>query len=128
MPITAPPLKATESALLKLFLAASVVLWFANVATLIPKAPAKPLHIAPTIKDSATSVVPDDMFTQYKSAATVKTNIVKTLYSLTRKAVAPSRIAKPISCIFSFPGFWSDIHLLLINPNTTANKPDSGIK
>ena len=71
----------------------------------MPKAPAKPLHIAPTIKDSATSVVPDDMFTQYKSAATVKTNIVKTLYSLTRKAVAPSRIAKPISCIFSFPGF-----------------------
>ena len=73
-------------------------------------------------------MVLDDIFTQYKRAATVKTNIVKTLYSLTRNAVAPSRIAKPISCIFSFPGFCPDIHLLLINPNTTANKPDRGIK
>ena len=100
----------------------------ASVATRIPNAPAKPLQIAPTTKEKATSVVFDDILTQYNNAATVKTNTVNTLYSLTRKAVAPSRIAKPISCIFSFPGFCFEIQLLLINPNTTAKTPDNGIK
>ena len=127
MPITAPPLNATFSAELRPVLAASVVLWFARVATRIPSTPAKALHKAPTTKDKATHSVLLDKLIQYRSIATTRTKTAKTLYSLLRNAVAPSRIASPISCIFSLPGFCLLIQLLFHNANNTAAMPDNGI-
>ena len=68
------------------------------------------------------------MLTQYNKPATTTTKTESTLYSLTINAVAPSRIARPISCILSLPGFCLLIQLLFISPNKIAKTPDTGIK
>ncbi len=88
---------------------------FAAVATRIPKNPANPLQSAPTTKDTATKLVPCEALPQASKTATAITKIDKTLYSRARNAIAPSRTACPIACIFSFPGSCLLIHLDLIN-------------
>jgi len=95
IPITAPPEKATPSALLALSWAAFAVRTLALVATFIPIQPANTEQMAPKI--NATAVVgcmlslpgvtiPATTIT----AARAATNTASVTYSLFRNAIAPS--------------------------------------
>ena len=102
IPITEPPVKATFSASERLFRAAFVVLTLAAVATRIPIYPARADEIAPIIKDKATKrLLP--LLPRKRSIATASTNQAKTLYSLDRKAMAPSCMFLAMVVIVSFP-------------------------
>ena len=87
IPITAPPEKATFNALfIPDCLAAFAVLTFALVATLIPKYPANAENVAPIIKLIAVcQLIPTPRITNNTTV-----NIASALYSLDRKAIAPS--------------------------------------
>ncbi len=103
MPMTVPPEKATWRAAGSPCRAAWVVRMLDAVATFIPKNPDRPEQNAPTTKDTATRRT-GPLLPKARSAATTRTNTDRTLYSRERKAMAPSRTAAPISCIFSVPG------------------------
>ncbi len=101
--MTVPPEKATARASFSPLRAPLVVRLLAAVAIRMPKKPANPEHRAPTPNETATSFTFPSL-KMANSAATARTKINSTLYSRARKAMAPSRTARPISCIFSVPG------------------------
>ena len=89
IPITEPPEKATFNALFIPFsIAALAVLTLALVATFIPKYPARAENTAPTKKDTAVCQFMPIISTIKRTT----TNIDNALYSLFKKAMAPSSI------------------------------------
>ena len=86
IPITAPAGKAIERALLKLFEAACAVLVLALVAICIPIYPAQIEHNAPIMKAKAVFLA----IKKNRITAKIRTKIEIHLYSLCKKAIAPS--------------------------------------
>ena len=100
IPITAPPEKATERAPdIPDSLAALAVLTLAFVATFIPKNPAKVEKAAPIRKHTPVKrLIPN-----VNTANNTKTKTMRVLYSLIKKAIAPSCMKDEISFILSVP-------------------------
>jgi hypothetical protein len=92
IPITVPPVNATESAFTSEVRAAAVVLTLARVATRIPKKPASPEQLAPTMKETPTRAVPRVQFATASRTATTRTKMASVEYSRRRNAIAPSRM------------------------------------
>ena len=105
-PVTEPPLNAMPSAALMPFDAACAVRTFARTVTHMPTQPARADPIVPIRKPIAVHLPINNKRTIKSTAATIAT----VLYSLVRKAIAPSLIAFEISCIFAFPGSCFETH------------------
>ena len=106
IPITPPLENAIIKPLLRLFFVPSAVLAFDIVATRIPMFPATAENIAPITKANAVPqcmLLPSKNDAANKSPATMTTKMIRTLYSLFKNAIAPSRMALLNSCIFSLP-------------------------
>ena len=90
--MTAPPEKATDKALLRLVRAAWVVRTLALVATRMPKIPESPEQKAPQTKEMPMSqwLLSREALLKARRTATATTKMARTLYSLARKAMAPS--------------------------------------
>ena len=130
IPITEPPVKATFNAGAKPSLAALVVLLFAFVATFIPKKPANPDAIAPTINESDIKMLESDLpeLATPKRTATAKTKIASIRYSALRNAIAPSAMLVPIDFILSVPSSWLFIQLVFQKANNIAMIPEKVAK
>jgi hypothetical protein len=95
-PMTVPPEKAICSASFSPVDAACVVRVLDWVAIRMPMNPATPLQRAPTTKDKAT-IRRGPWLKKASRTVTTTTKIESTWYSRRRKAMAPSRMADPIS-------------------------------
>ena len=128
MPMTAPPLKATLSALGRLSRAAKVVRTLASVATFMPAQPAAPLATAPTTKAAAMNGLwfSPLMLASASRMATPTTKPASTVYSRLRKAIAPSWMRAAISTISGSPGGCFLTQEALVKANARAAKPATG--
>ena len=82
-----------------------MVLLLAFVATLMPKKPAKPDAIAPTINERDINTLESDLpaLATPSRKATATTKIARIRYSALKNAIAPSAILEPIDFILSVP-------------------------
>ena len=129
IPIIEPPANAILRAGAKPVRAAWVVRTLAFVAAIIPKYPAKAEAIAPVTNETAINQEESSLpeFENPSNIATAITKIASTLYSVFKKAIAPSWICFEIVIIFSVPELCLEIQRLFKNEYINAAKPNIGI-